>query len=120
VLDRLADEGVRFENAFVPQAGCSQSRAALLTGLYPHQNGQIGLATWKFRMCREDTPKHRLQPEPGWIPNGPHREAAYQSEVCFSVWNARNINFKFQSKETQRIREARGNVFFLLVMNRSF
>lgn len=56
VLDRLAAEGVRFDNAFVPQAGCSQSRAALLTGLYPHQNGQIGLATWKFRMYREDTP----------------------------------------------------------------
>jgi hypothetical protein len=56
VLDRLAEDGVRFENAFVPQAGCSQSRAALLTGLYPHQNGQIGLATWKFRMYREDTP----------------------------------------------------------------
>ena len=56
VLDRLAEEGVRFENAFVPQAGCSQSRAALLTGLYPHQNGQIGLATWKFRMYREDMP----------------------------------------------------------------
>lgn len=56
VLDRLAADGVRFENAFVPQAGCSQSRAALLTGLYPHQNGQIGLATWKFHMYREDTP----------------------------------------------------------------
>ena len=56
VLDKLAAEGVRFENAFVPQAGCSQSRAALLSGLYPHQNGQIGLATWKFRMYREDTP----------------------------------------------------------------
>lgn len=56
VLDRLAAEGVRFEHAYVPQAGCSQSRAALLTGLYPHQNGQIGLATWKFRMYREDTP----------------------------------------------------------------
>ncbi len=56
VLDKFAEEGVRFHNAFVPQAGCSQSRAALLTGLYPHQNGQIGLATWKFRMYREDTP----------------------------------------------------------------
>lgn len=56
VLDRLAEEGIRFHNAYVPQAGCSQSRAALLTGLYPHQNGQIGLATWKFRMYREDTP----------------------------------------------------------------
>ena len=56
VLDELAEEGVRFQNAYVPQAGCSQSRAAILTGLYPHQNGQIGLATWKFRMYREDTP----------------------------------------------------------------
>ncbi|WP_161604709.1 sulfatase family protein [Roseiconus nitratireducens] len=55
VLDQLAADGVRFQNAYVPQAGCSQSRAALLTGLWPHQNGQIGLATWKFRMYREDT-----------------------------------------------------------------
>ncbi len=56
VLDRFAAEGVRFQNAYVPQAGCSQSRAALLTGLYPHQNGQIGLATWKFGMYRANTP----------------------------------------------------------------
>ena len=56
VLDGLAARGVRFDRAYVPQAGCSQSRAAFLTGLYPHQNGQIGLATWKFRMYREDTP----------------------------------------------------------------
>lgn len=55
-LDRLASEGALFKNAYVAQAGCSQSRAAFLTGLYPHQNGQIGLATWKFRMYREDTP----------------------------------------------------------------
>lgn len=56
VLDKLAVDGIRFHNAYVPQAGCSQSRAAFLTGLYPHQNGQIGLATWKFRMYRDDTP----------------------------------------------------------------
>ncbi len=56
VLDALAAEGVRFERAYVPQAGCSQSRAALLTGLYPHQNGQIGLATWKFGLYDRETP----------------------------------------------------------------
>jgi len=55
-LDKLAIGGVRFNRAFVPQAGCSQSRASLLTGLFPHQHGQIGLATWGFRMYREDTP----------------------------------------------------------------
>jgi len=48
-LDRLAAEGVRFERAFVATASCSESRAALLTGLYPHQNGQIGLATHHYR-----------------------------------------------------------------------
>ena len=55
-LDQLAASGVRFDRAFVAQAGCSQSRASLMTGLYPHQHGQIGLATWGFRLYREETP----------------------------------------------------------------
>lgn len=55
-LDQLAAEGVRFQHAFVPLSVCSPSRAAFLTGLHPHQNGQIGLATHKFAMYREDTP----------------------------------------------------------------
>jgi N-sulfoglucosamine sulfohydrolase len=55
-LDKLAKNGVLFENAYVPQAGCSPSRAAFLTGLYPHQNGQIGLASWKYHMYRSDPP----------------------------------------------------------------
>ncbi|QDU92668.1 sulfatase family protein [Lignipirellula cremea] len=55
-LDQLASQGVRFENAFVPYSVCSPSRACFLTGLYPHQNGQIGLATHKFALYRGDTP----------------------------------------------------------------
>lgn len=55
-LDRLAAEGVRFDRAWVTQAGCSPSRASFLTGLHPHQHGQLGLATWGFRMFRDDTP----------------------------------------------------------------
>lgn len=47
---------MRFENAFVPYSVCSPSRAAFLTGLYPHQNGQIGLATHKFAMYEKETP----------------------------------------------------------------
>ncbi|MFN9916874.1 MAG: sulfatase-like hydrolase/transferase, partial [Pirellulaceae bacterium] len=55
-LDRLAAEGLRFQRAYVAQAGCSQSRASLLTGLYPHQHGQIGLATWGFHLYSPETP----------------------------------------------------------------
>lgn len=51
-LDRLADEGCRFTRAYVTQAVCSPGRASILTGLYPHENGQIGLATHLFEMYR--------------------------------------------------------------------
>lgn len=55
-VDKLANEGMRFENAFVTQAGCSPSRASILTGMYPHQHGQIGLATHRFRMFDREIP----------------------------------------------------------------
>jgi N-sulfoglucosamine sulfohydrolase len=49
-LDGLAKQGARFEHFYVAQASCSPSRAALLTGRWPHQNGQIGLAGLGFQM----------------------------------------------------------------------
>lgn len=47
-LDRLAAEGCRFTNGYVAQPSCSPSRSTILTGLYPHQNGQIGLANKNY------------------------------------------------------------------------
>jgi N-sulfoglucosamine sulfohydrolase len=47
-IDRLASEGVRFENAHTTQSVCSPGRASIFTGLYPHQCGQIGLATHNY------------------------------------------------------------------------
>lgn len=38
-LNRLADEGVRFDNAYVTASVCSPSRAAMLTGRYPQRFG---------------------------------------------------------------------------------
>ncbi|MBO5538837.1 MAG: sulfatase [Prevotella sp.] len=39
-IDRLANEGMRFDNAFVENSLSSPSRACTITGLYSHQNGQ--------------------------------------------------------------------------------
>lgn len=39
-LDRLAAEGVRFEQAFATTASCGPSRAVMYTGLLTHSNGQ--------------------------------------------------------------------------------
>lgn len=38
-LDRLANEGVRFQNAFTPFPVCTPARGSLWTGLYPHRTG---------------------------------------------------------------------------------
>jgi len=38
-IDRLAKEGMKFENCFVTNSICTPSRAAILTGKYAHVNG---------------------------------------------------------------------------------
>lgn len=57
-LQKLAGQGVLFRQAFCAGPTCSPSRAALLTGQYPHQNGMYGLAHIGFSL--NDYGKHLL------------------------------------------------------------
>ena len=41
-VDKLAEEGTKFTQFYVPQAVCSASRAALLSGCYPGRTGVVG------------------------------------------------------------------------------
>ncbi|PPK84621.1 arylsulfatase A-like enzyme [Neolewinella xylanilytica] len=41
-FDRLAAGGMLFTNAYCASPSCSPSRASILTGRYPHQNGAMG------------------------------------------------------------------------------
>lgn len=99
-LDRLSASGVRFDRAFVAQAGCSQSRASLLTGLYPHQHGQIGLATWGFRMYRDD------------IPNLPRslRSAGYRTGIIGKLHINPESAFPFDFHQIKTANFARKNL----------
>ena len=49
-IQTLAEQGVLFKQNFCINPSCSPSRAALLTGSYPHQNGMLGLAHRGFSL----------------------------------------------------------------------
>ncbi|MCG3181452.1 MAG: Arylsulfatase [Phycisphaerae bacterium] len=49
-IDRIAASGVRFSQACCTAPQCSPARASLLTGLYPHRHGLIGLTHRGFRL----------------------------------------------------------------------
>lgn len=55
-LDRLAREGMRFNNCFCTNAICAPSRAVILTGKYSHLNGVIDNAV-KFDGSQQTFPK---------------------------------------------------------------
>ncbi|MDQ8043379.1 MAG: sulfatase [Patulibacter sp.] len=55
-IQRLADQGLLFRQAFSAAAVCSGSRAALLTGQASHTTGMLGLAHRGYRLA--DTSRH--------------------------------------------------------------
>ncbi|MBO9154454.1 sulfatase [Chitinophaga sp. GCM10012297] len=44
-IDRLAKDGIRFNNVFVTSSSCSPSRTSIITGRYPHSTGAAELHT---------------------------------------------------------------------------
>ncbi len=65
-LDKLAEEGIKFTQAFCTAPQCSPSRASLLTGLMPHRHGLIGLAHRGFRLRPDVTLLPKLLAQAGY------------------------------------------------------
>lgn len=57
-MEAFSREAAVFRNAYCTGPTCSPSRAGLLTGTYPHQNGMLGLSQRGFRM---DFSKHLVR-----------------------------------------------------------
>jgi len=55
-IDRLAKEGMRFDNCFCTNSICAPSRAVILTGKYSHLNGVINNGV-KFDGSQQTLPK---------------------------------------------------------------
>ena len=57
--DRLAREGVSFRQAYCPGATCIASRAAIFTGMYPHNTGVYSFNDWgNHRNWVQDLAQH--------------------------------------------------------------
>lgn len=74
-LNRFAGESMRLESHFVTSPGCSQSRSSLVTGRYPHANGQFGLAHLGWTLHRDQV----LLP-------AALRDGGYHT-VLFGIWH---------------------------------
>ncbi len=105
-IDSLYNNGVKFTNAYVPTASCSPSRSAILTGLYPHQNGQIGLSHMGFSM-------HKSYPS---IPNE-LKNAGYRTGVIGKIhvnpesgfkfdYHSKYTKWKYNTKEIQKVADS--------------
>jgi N-sulfoglucosamine sulfohydrolase len=92
-LDQLAADGVMFTHGWVTQASCSPSRSSMFTGLYPHQNGQLGLSHRGYSMT------------PGWptLPKLLH-DAGYRTGVIGKIHVAPEKDLPFDVKNTNAAR----------------
>lgn len=77
-LDRMAEQGVRFTNFYVPATVCTPSRAALLTGCYPKRVGLHEAVLYPYS-------KHGLNPNEITIPKE-LKKLGYKS-ACIGKWH---------------------------------
>jgi N-sulfoglucosamine sulfohydrolase len=90
IIDKLAARGMMFHNGYVTQASCSSSRSSILTGTWPHVNGQIGLAHRGFQMN-------------GVYPNIAQslKDQGYMNGVIGKIHIAPEAQFPFDFKRTR-------------------
>lgn len=110
-LDRLAEEGTRFPNAFCSQPQCNPSRTSIVTGKYPHSHGVRWNGVWEPkglvtlpRLARDagyataTIGKHHFM----WLEQSPPREEDIGFDLVVDLPEYRTYcNFNGQQSYTQ-------------------
>ena len=112
-FDRLAEEGLRFENAYCQVPTCGASRASLMTSLYPTFRRFPDFLTWAER----DAPAQKTLPqrfkEAGYvtISNGKifhHKTDTEKRSWSEPAWRPETSGRTFYNEETEAFVEERG------------
>ncbi len=121
-LDKLSEEGMKFMNAYVTYSVSSPSRSSIFTGLYPHQNGQIGLATHRYSMYEGIKTLPEYMKELGYVSGCIGKiHVNPESKMTFDYWDNRDSNFGKKNLESYTDKAVAfgernaGEPFFLMV-----
>src|SRR5664280_478524 len=120
-LDRLAAEGVRFENHFCSAPQCSPSRASIFTGRYPHSNGVMGLTHADFAWDLNPGERHlgQILTDAGYASAGVgviHETRSGPQRCGFAQYDAAQLASDMATATIARLREfaqAPGKPFYL-------
>jgi len=90
-LDRLAREGCRYTNAFVPYPVCAPTRSGIITGMYPSTLGTMHMRTSMKGYEAVVPPEVKCFPEylraAGYYCSN-HRKTDYQFRSPFTTWDS--------------------------------
>jgi N-sulfoglucosamine sulfohydrolase len=121
-IDNFARQNVRFDNCYVTQASSSPSRSSIFTGLYPHQNGQVGNANHGFATVKNTVMLPKYLHESGYrtgvigkVHVKPYEEA-FIWDMNFNPGDFFTKNVKTVSEKAREfINNSGDNPFFLKV-----
>ncbi|MFX1571513.1 MAG: sulfatase [Promethearchaeota archaeon] len=104
-IDRLAENGVRFTNYFCTAPQCSPSRGSLMTSLYPHQNGLMGLVNlgWTLPENNKTLPMYLRDHGYNTYLLGLQHESKEVSTLGYDKVSERIKEYKYSTKKMEEV-----------------